>query len=75
MHGLILYGTSGCHLCEQAEEMLREMKVVAEYVDISTDDNLLDNYGTRIPVLSRSDNNSKLDWPFDAEKVTRFLCQ
>jgi len=26
-------------------------------------------------VLSRSDNNSKLDWPFDAEKVTRFLCQ
>jgi len=51
------------------------MNVVAEYVDISTDDNLLDNYGTRIPVLSRSDNNSKLDWPFDAEKVTRLLRQ
>jgi len=75
MSAIILYGTSGCHLCEQAEQTLREMKVVAEYVDISTDDNLLDNYGTRIPVLSRSDNNTKLDWPFDAEKVTRFLCQ
>ena len=75
MPALILYGTSGCHLCKQDEETLREMKVVAECVDISTDDNLLDNYGTRIPVLSRSDNNTKLDWPFDAEKVTRFLCQ
>jgi len=62
-------------LCEQAEETLREMKVVAEYVDISTDDNLLDHYGTRIPVLRRSDNNTELDWPFGAEKVTRFLCQ
>ena len=70
---LILYGTSGCHLCERAEETLRELSVVAEIVDIATDDDLLEHYGTRIPVLRRSDNDSRLDWPFDAEKVARFL--
>ncbi|MBK9161980.1 MAG: glutaredoxin family protein [Nitrosomonadales bacterium] len=69
----ILYGTSCCHLCEQAEEVLREAGVAAEYVDIAEDDDLLEKYGVRIPVLRRSDTGKELGWPFDAADVVRFL--
>jgi hypothetical protein len=70
---LILYGTSNCHLCEQAEEILRGMEIAAEHVDIAEDDGLMVQYGTRIPVLRRVDNALELGWPFDAEAVARFM--
>lgn len=72
MSGFVLYGTSCCHLCEQAEEILREAGVEAEHVDIVDDDALLEKYGTRIPVLRRADE-AELGWPFDAAMVRRFL--
>jgi glutaredoxin len=72
MSGIILYGTSCCHLCEQAEAVLREAGIDAEHVDIAEDDGLLEKYGTRIPVLRR-DDGSELGWPFDAEMVVRFV--
>lgn len=71
---LILYGTSSCHLCEQAEATLRVMGIAAEHIDIAEDDSLMARYGTLIPVLRRSDNDLELVWPFDAAAVTRFLC-
>ena len=73
MTELVLYGTSCCHLCEQAETVLREAGIVAEYVDIADDDGLLEKYGVRIPVLRRSDTGAELGWPFDAATVARFL--
>ena len=68
-----LYGTSCCHLCEEAEAVLREAGIVAEHIDIVADDGLLERYGTRIPVLRRTDNGAELGWPFDAAGVLRFL--
>jgi hypothetical protein len=70
---LILYGTSCCHLCEQAEAVLREAGVAAQHIDIADDDGLLERYGVRIPVLRRSDTGAELGWPFDAADVIRFL--
>lgn len=70
---LVLYGTSCCHLCEQAEAVLGEAGVAAEHVDIADDDALLERYGVRIPVLRRGDNGAELGWPFDAASVMRFL--
>jgi len=70
---LVLYGTSCCHLCEQAEAVLGEAGVVAEHIDIANDDMLLEKYGVRIPVLRRSDNGAELGWPFDVASVARFL--
>jgi glutaredoxin len=70
---LVLYGTSCCHLCEQAEAMLREAGIDAEHVDIAEDDGLLEKYGTRIPVLRRGDNGRELGWPFDAGAVASFI--
>ena len=68
-----LFGTSGCHLCEEAEAVLREIGARADHVDIADDDNLLEMYGVRIPVLKRCDTGAELGWPFDAEAVVRFL--
>ena len=73
MSGLALYGTTYCHLCEEAEAVLSAAGVSAVYIDIADDDGLIDSYGTRIPVLRRSDNGNELCWPFDAKMIKDFL--
>jgi hypothetical protein len=52
---------------------LREVGIEADYVDITGDDELLEKYGIRIPVLKRVDTGAELGWPFDAVAVLRFL--
>ncbi len=69
----MLYGTTGCHLCEEAEAILRRLGIAAAYIDIADDGRLLEQYGVRIPVLKRMDNKAELGWPFDAAAVMRFL--
>lgn len=71
---LVLYGTAGCHLCEQARALLRQAGMRATETDIATDDALLERYGVRIPVLARADG-AELDWPFDAATLARFLAR
>ncbi|MCR9184536.1 MAG: glutaredoxin family protein [Halieaceae bacterium] len=72
-----LYGTSACHLCEQASALLalavRE-SIISDYaeVDISADDALFLRYGLRIPVL-RSHSGRELDGPFSPEQLLNFL--
>ena len=68
-----LYGTEFCHLCDEAEAILHEAGVAVVHIDIAEDDELLEKYGMRIPVLRRNDNNTELGWPFDAVAVARFL--
>lgn len=72
---LVLYGKESCHLCDEAEALLRSLGIVAEYVDIESDPALLENYGIRIPVLKRLDGGVELGWPFDAEAVARLLTE
>lgn len=64
----------GCHLCEQALEMLQAagLAQALESVDIDSDPQLGVDFGLRIPVLARADGQS-LDWPFDAEQARVFL--
>lgn len=74
-----LYGTSACHLCELAEELLvalgRENPGMAfEKVDISGSDALIERYGLRIPVL-RDAGGRELDWPFTAGQLREFIDQ
>lgn len=71
---LVLYGTAGCHLCEQAGALLRQAGVQATETDIADDEALLERYGVRIPVLARADG-AELDWPFDAAALARFLAR
>jgi glutaredoxin len=70
---LVLYGTTYCHLCEQAEAVLHAVGVDAEHIDIAEDDALLEKYGVRIPVVKREDTGAELGWPFDEAAVRRFI--
>jgi hypothetical protein len=70
---VILYGTEFCHLCDEAEAILIEVGIGADFIDIAEDDPLLEKYGARIPVLQRMDTGAELSWPFDAAAISRFL--
>jgi len=72
---LILYGTSACHLCEEATAILLPITsasgIAMLQVDIADEDELMTRYGLRIPVLAC--NGLELDWPFNTEQVVEFL--
>ena len=56
MRRLILYGRPGCHLCDEARELVRPLVAAAgdvelEDVDIEGDDTLFARFLERIPVL------------------------
>jgi len=68
---LTLYTSPGCHLCEQAEEILDYVGVSFSAIDIGSDVNLVRKYGVRIPVVQRADG-AELGWPFDSLDVERF---
>jgi hypothetical protein len=72
-----LYSTLGCHLCEDAEALLLPLlteaqaagvEIEVEIIDIA-DENLIDAYGTRIPVLRCVNTGAEMDWPFDSERL------
>ena len=72
-----LYGTSACHLCDQAAALLdaerdNGARFDFERVDISEDDGLFERYGLTIPVLRHPDGR-ELNWPFEATALGRFL--
>ena len=69
---LILYGTSACHLCEQAAALLQAAGLEFEEVDISESDALFERYGVTIPVLKREDG-VELNWPFDTASLCQFV--
>lgn len=69
---MILYHTSGCHLCELAIELLDLQACHYELVDIALDEALVAQYGLRIPVLVRGDG-AELSWPFAASDLSDFV--
>jgi len=64
---ITLYGTTACHLCDQAEALLAQAASARQlewhYVDIALDEALVERYGLRIPVL-RADDGREAGWPF-----------
>lgn len=73
----ILYGTSACHLCDEAEALLLQAAqegLAGDFikVDISDSEDLFARYGLRIPVLKRRDGE-ELGWPFSAAELAAFL--
>lgn len=77
MKVLYLYTTLGCHLCEQALELvdplLSDYSFSLETVDIADSDELVEKYGIRIPVLRRPDIDKELGWPFDQQQLLAFF--
>ena len=67
---LIVYRRPGCHLCDDAESLLRDElaqraraglpPLSVEHVDVSTDVDLEARYGARIPVFAIGDQEAEL---------------
>ena len=76
MNQFILYGTLGCHLCDEAEAVLLPLlsaECSIECIDISDSDQLIAQYGTLIPVLQRLRDGAELRWPFVSAQAHEFL--
>jgi len=73
---VVLYGKAGCHLCDEAREVVaavrREHPFELEEVDVSTDPGLHDTYGERIPVLAL-DGDELFEFHVDADELARRL--
>lgn len=68
-----LLTTTGCHLCDQARELVHMAapRVELVSVDIAEDDVLIEEYGQRIPVLRLG--GRELGWPFSLLDVREFV--
>ena len=74
---MILFGTLGCHLCEEAEEVINvvcDKKLInIENVDIAEQIKWQEKYAIRIPVLYHPETKKELDWPFNQAQVQTFI--
>jgi hypothetical protein len=74
---LQLYGTSHCHLCEQAEFLLTELSknfdLQWSMTEIANDSKLLELYELKIPVVKRIDNNLEIGWPFTLHELIQLI--
>ena len=70
---LLLYGTSACHLCEQAEVLLQSLDLSWDKIDIADDKQLMHSYELKIPVLYQPDTHAKLCWPFSGADILGWL--
>ena len=77
MTTLQLFSTDHCTLCEQALDMLLGLPEVAGHsltvLDVSESEDLLSEYGSRIPVLKAG--QYELNAPFDRNAVLVWLRQ
>jgi len=84
-----LYGSEGCHLCEQAltlcllvmsHEQLNQVDIVDQETVAHESKTLVELYGVHIPVIEKLDSDSpeenhKLFWPFTVEQLTQLTQQ
>ena len=75
MMQLLLLGTAGCHLCEQAEEIVRQClpNDAIELVDIAEQEHWQADYAVRIPVLYDPNTQKALAWRFELADVKAFV--
>ena len=75
---LILYGTEGCHLCDEAELLIRQVLTEGQtlsLVDIVDDDDLYERYQFTIPVLKNSSTGAIINWPFTTKDVQALFAE
>jgi hypothetical protein len=71
-----LYGKVECHLCEEAEAMLRrvaaDLRVTYRKIDIQSSPELFERLRYRIPVIEVAGGET-LDWPTTPERIRRAI--
>ena len=73
MSDWLLFGTDGCHLCEDAQRLAAEAGLNVQVLDIMDRPEWQDRYGLRIPVLAHPDTYRALDWPFSLTELIEFV--
>jgi glutaredoxin len=48
---VVIYTRAGCHLCEEAYEMLREFGITPTLIDVDVDPELHERFDTCVPVV------------------------
>ncbi|MGB0997173.1 MAG: glutaredoxin family protein [Pseudomonadales bacterium] len=75
MKEIVFYTTQHCGLCEAAMDALLALPEAQgsqlRTVDIALDDDLMAQYGTRIPVIAVGE--SELQAPFDQKALQKWL--
>lgn len=69
----VLFGTEGCHLCEEAEELVTAASLRYQIHDVMDSEAWQAQYGLLIPVLRQLATGRQLNWPFDAETLADFI--
>ena len=76
---VLLLGTAGCHLCEEAAIILSEVIdnyvgcVEVEKIDIAVQEQWLERYAVRIPVIFHPKSQQELCWPFNQYALKNFF--
>ena len=74
-----LFTTLGCHLCEEALVLLQQVQpefdLQLEQVEIADSEELMEQYGIRIPVVLGEATAEDLGWPFDLEQLRHYLIE
>lgn len=78
MKPFILFGTAGCHLCEDAQSIIRhclpgKFEQIVEQIDIAEQEQWQERYSIRIPVLYHPETRKELGWPFAQADVLAFI--
>ena len=69
---ILLYTRRGCHLCEEAEDIVAALEPRARLVEVGGDERLERAWGTRVPVLV-IDGRVAAEGRFDEAAVTAVL--
>ena len=79
MKKLSFLTTSGCHLCDQAWNLVErfyahgDSQALPVITDIADDEQLTARYGTSIPVLLDTGSGEELRWPFSLAELHLWL--
>ena len=77
MH-VVLYSRPGCHLCDEARAVIEAERLRTPFdldeVDIETDDELVKEYGIRIPVVT-VDGVERFEISVDPVELSRALAE
>ena len=75
----VLLGTDGCHLCDDAQRVILslhgQLPVDVFVQDIIDNEQWLQRFAEKIPVLLDEESGAYLSWPFDAMSVLRWYQQ
>ncbi len=72
--GYVLISRKGCHLCQEAEALLRAQGIDYLWQDVDADEELRKLYTFRVPVLLK-EGKVLLEGKFTLERLERKLAQ